>query len=116
MSEKKKTAYINPKIIRPQGGSRGKGQQVHINPNFVGKSPALPASSQGAGQRSLPPIPPPREEPAPPSRGGGGHSKMHINPKSKIHVNPTFVVDKAKARAYDEAVKKAVHTQPGECK
>ena len=112
MSEKKKTAYINPKIIRgPQGqGSWGKGQ-VHINPNFVGKSTQLPsqAGGQAPQQRSLPPIPP-GEEP-PPSRGG---HKMHINPKSKIHVNPTFVVDKAKARAYDDAVKKAVHTQPGE--
>ena len=35
--------------------------------------------------------------------------KMHINPKSGIVINPTFVVDQDKARAYDDAVKKAVH-------
>ena len=34
---------------------------------------------------------------------------MHINPKSGIVINPTFVVDQDKARAYDDAVKKAVH-------
>ena len=106
MSEKKKTAYINPKII-PQG----KGQ-VHINPNFVGKSTLPPGTHVNPSQAGRPhPIRPRGEEPAaatPPP------NKMHINPKSKIHVNPTFVVDKAKARAYDDAVKKAVHTQPGE--
>ena len=94
-------AHINPNFLNrsrnvSEPDSNGR---IHINPNFVGRSLPLPPTSSTSFS-GLPML----------NQGGTIEkttSKVDLTQSTRPHINPKFV-DTLKAKAYDDAVKKAV--------